>query len=355
MQAGNTMGLTDWVFLLGGMSLGLILGRRWFQSPSLPSWVPDQPNQLDQTPQKNLLGAETSLSPEANELEISEPDLRAQLRKTELAYYMAAELCQFQSGFLARASHELRSPINNVISLHQLILADLCETPEEERDFIAQASVAAQRMLSTLDELITVSKVRHGRIELEMQPVNMQLLLEDVYRVTHLQVQNRNLRLEVQDPPPDLYVLADLPRLRQVLISLIEGAIAAMGEGWIRVTVSSNPDRGLAEIVVADDRPEVAWSEALDLLKSPKNNDLDSSKEILKAQIPSIEDARAFEAQLTHTPLPSGLVLLVNRAAMETMNGSLTLIPHPTAEKGYGLCCSIPLLDPEAALAELED
>ena len=62
----------------------------------------------------------------------------------QIAYRQLLALERFKSGFLARTSHELRSPINTIVSLHQLILEDLCEGPEEEKEFIEQSKNAAQ-------------------------------------------------------------------------------------------------------------------------------------------------------------------------------------------------------------------
>ncbi|GBF84663.1 histidine kinase dimerization/phospho-acceptor domain-containing protein [Aphanothece sacrum] len=65
--------------------------------------------------------------------------LKQELEQTKLAYQMAVQLSQFKSGFLAKTSHELRSPLSTLMGLHQLILSDLCENHEEEREFIEQA------------------------------------------------------------------------------------------------------------------------------------------------------------------------------------------------------------------------
>jgi signal transduction histidine kinase len=84
---------------------------------------------------------------------------------------MAKEMSQFKAGFLARTSHELRSPLSSLIGLHQLILADLCDSPEEAREFVAQANASALKMVKLLDEVIAVSKTEHGTNRLELRSV----------------------------------------------------------------------------------------------------------------------------------------------------------------------------------------
>src|SRR5688572_4119363 len=86
------------------------------------------------------------------------------LETLQLAYDRLQHQAQQQAAFLGTASHELRSPINQIISLHQLILEDLCESPAEEREFIAQANQAIQTVLKNLDLLITLSKFDIGAL-----------------------------------------------------------------------------------------------------------------------------------------------------------------------------------------------
>ncbi|HBE52947.1 MAG TPA: sensor histidine kinase, partial [Cyanobacteria bacterium UBA11369] len=88
--------------------------------------------------------------------------LKEELLRTQLAYRMATEMCQFKAGFLARVSHELRSPINSLIGLQQLILSDLCEDPAEEREFVAQANASALRMVALLDAILNVARTEYG-------------------------------------------------------------------------------------------------------------------------------------------------------------------------------------------------
>jgi signal transduction histidine kinase len=321
------MGLIYLAVLLSGSGVGFLAGRFLFRS-----FPPDRTSEI---------AANLPM------LEEGKSALQAQLQQTELAYQMASELSQFQAGFLARTSHELRSPINSVISLHQLILNDLCEGPEEEREYLALASMAAQRMLAALDELITVSKVQHGRIDLEIQPINLQLVLDDVQRLTHLQAKNKNLRLEIAAPDPDIYVLTDPSRLRQVIVHLVDRAIAHLEDGSIRVTVEHAPAEGLAHVITTDDRPEENWAEAIDLLSSSPSSPAPLAKDAIAATLPPLEEAQSFNVQTTHTPLPSGLTLFAARALIEKMQGKLELIPNPMGDRGYALRCSIPLVELE--------
>lgn len=278
---------------------------------------------------------ETSIPPEIHAL-------REQLQLTQLAYQMAKEMEQFKAGFLARTSHELRSPINSVISLHQLILSDLCEDPAEEREFVAQANTSAQKMLSLLDQLIRVAKVTYGTEELRLKPLELDDVLMEVQQFTYLQARNRNLRLNIELPEPGVYVLADPNWLRQVLVSLLDMPISLMEEGSIRLTTHVDHQTNQVHIQIEDERPASFWSEPIDLLER-----LQTSK-----PLSSVEEANQMvRSQDFSAP---GLMLLIDQMLIEQMNGCLEILATPpmatssteepeTSSQVTRIQCSIPL------------
>jgi glucokinase len=254
--------------------------------------------------------------------EVGDLPLQQQLQQTQLAHRMAVELGQFKAGFLARTSHELRSPMNTIISLHQLILSDLCDSPQEERDFIAQAQTAAKKMLDLLDDLINVAKVDGGWIEMRLETVDLEELLQEVYMMTYLKAQNRNLKLLIDFPNVPIQVQADVRWLRQVLCNLIDTSINLMQEGQIRLTTQVDNDTKFVQIRIADQRPLETWWEPIDLLTTasttPLSESLDADAKEIWAIAQSISDHPS-----------SGLSLLINQALVQLMQGRLELIAVP--------------------------
>ncbi len=222
-------------------------------------------------------------------------------QQLELAYRSLLELSQFKAGFLARTSHELRSPLNGLIGAQQLILEDLCESPEEEREFLAQANESALKLVKLLDEVINVSKAEYGTGQLELQSVSVHEVFSNVFSLTHLFAENRNLRFQLVFPEPDLDVLADRKSLEQVLTSLISSAIATMQEGTLKLSAQSDPS--FVYIDLEDERPIAVWREAIDLLKQ--------------------------EAPPNLEPPSLGFSLLLNQSLMELMNGRLEFVKMP--------------------------
>lgn len=246
-------------------------------------------------------------------------DCETRLKALELAYRSAVEMSQFKAGFLARTSHEIRSPLNGLIGAQQLILADLCESPEEEREFIAQANESAMKMMNLIDEVIHVAKAEYGTGKLDLEALSLTSVFENVYRLTHLLAENRNLNFRLDLPYPDIYVMADRRSLEQALVSLIDGAIATMQEGKLRLSVQ--PSGQFAEILLEDERSIEAWREDLDLLQQ------DPKPPVFLNQKPSL-----------------GFGLLLSQRLVEVMNGTLELVKVPSqpGETVTQIQCKIP-------------
>ncbi len=253
---------------------------------------------------------------------LSDDAMRDRLERLTLAYHMALEMGQFKAGFLARTSHELRSPLNSIMSLQQLILTDLCDSPEEEREFVSQSYAASQKLLALLNDTTNVSKLEEGTITLHLEPLSLAEILSELDSLTHLQAMNRNLRLTLQQPSPDIQVMGDRRWLRQVLISLVSSAISSMDEGTIQVSVQEDATAGTAMIDIEDERSPVVWSEPVDLLSQSLpglNEDVSISKSI------NVED------DLSSGPSP-GLDLVITQIMMEKMNGALLMLSAPVIQ-----------------------
>ncbi len=258
--------------------------------------------------------------------------LKEKLKQAEVAYHMAAEMSQFKAGFLARISHELRSPLNSLIGLHQIILSDLCEDPAEEREFVAQAHTSALKMVALLDEILKVARTEYGTNQLEIQPVQLAQVLAQVYDLTHLQAANRNLRLQVMPADPEIYVMADHRWLRQVLVNLVDTPLKLMEEGNITVSVHPDAASGYVRILIEDERPASTWGDPVDLLRS----------------VPEID--KSADENFTLSP---GLTLLICQTLLELMKGCLEVlaVPSPGAKSNMTrIQCSIPLMIPQTPL-----
>ena len=278
------MNFDKWLYLGAGIGIGIGIGycKLFFQSIKSVS-IPRQ-----------------------NAPELPENQFLQELKQTQLAYYSAREMSQFQAVFLARTSHELRSPLSCIIGLHQLILADLCENPEEEREFIGQAHERSLKLLKLIDEILDVSKIESGRNKLDIQTLELSKLLEEVYNSTYLFAVNRNYTFILSRSDSEIRILADSRYLKQVLINLIDTTITQMETG--NIYLSSNlPSTGNCVNIWLDVPTDAVMTcEPIDLMKSenPTNQE--------------------------NIALSPGMKLAINQSLVELMAGKLEILSFPT-------------------------
>ncbi|MEM8807448.1 MAG: HAMP domain-containing sensor histidine kinase, partial [Cyanobacteria bacterium P01_G01_bin.38] len=267
------------------------------------------------------------LSAEANSTEIDsgetdhpgETELTGDAEQLRAAFYRLAMIEQFKRGFLARTAHELRSPINSLIGLHQLIVEDLCESPEEEREFVGQAKDAALKMLKMLDTLIGVSKLDVGREVPKLDTIPVLPFFKNIHELTRLQAANRNLRLEVQLPEPGLQICSDPDWLQSLMVGLIEDAIANTELGTIRLW--AEPHDGKVALYLQEDRPLADLQSDLGEIRYGEPVDI---------------------ANVDSMHLSTGLVLAAAKTNIVYLNGELTLEAKPDSAEQTLIRCLLP-------------
>lgn len=239
-----------------------------------------------------------------NEIE----ELKEELKQAQLAYQMAAQMSQFKAGFLARTSHELRSPLSSMIGLHQLILSDLCESPEEQKEFIAQAYHSALKLMKLIDEIVAVSKTEYGSNRLHLESLALAEIFTDINRLTHLQAANRNLQLQIVPPDDEITVFADRDRLIQLIFNLIDSGIALMNQGQIKLSTTKVTAETVT-LVIALESPITLWQEQAAVEANFEGKNLTEIRQLLQ-----------------EIGLSAHMKLLLSQTLLETMGGSLELL-----------------------------
>ena len=260
--------------------------------------------------------------------------LKAQLKQAQLQYQMEVQVNEFRAGFLARTAHELRAPLNGLIGLHQLILSDLCESPEEEKEFLSQANDSALKMVKLMDEIIHVSKAEYGSNPLDIQAIKLEEVFQEVHRLTTMQARNRSIRLQIDTSDPPIYVMADFSKLRQILLHLVDSSIALMKEGSLKIDTQVDSNAKTVQIRICIQSPHQVWSEPVDLLE-----EISAPDTVNRESLPPIPQ------------LSPGMKLLISQQLLEMMGGSLEVIPlasgNDDEESITQLQCSLPLTQPE--------
>jgi PAS domain S-box-containing protein len=142
-----------------------------------------------------------------------------------------------KSEFLAIVSHEIRTPINGVIGFAQ-ILADSPLSPEQ-REQVAIIKSSGQALEKLIADILDLSKIEAGKIEIESAPFGLHKCIEDVMAFFQLKARAASLALHAKiDPDVPAIVNSDEARLRQILTNLINNALKFTERGSVTVHVS---------------------------------------------------------------------------------------------------------------------
>lgn len=156
-----------------------------------------------------------------------------------------------KSLFLANMSHELRTPLNSIIGLSELTFEQAEEHEDRETAEIMQRVVNAGRhLLSLINDILDISRIESGRIELHTEVVHVQTLLDTIIHSMQPLAKANGNRLLLEIAPDVDSVCVDVTRLRQVVLNLIGNAIKFTRNGEVKVKVSSQHEQ--LQIVVAD-------------------------------------------------------------------------------------------------------
>ncbi len=152
----------------------------------------------------------------------------------------AQHLAQAKTNLLANVSHELRTPMNGVLGLTDLLLQS--ELSGEQREQLELLQRSGRSLVVLLNDLLDMSKVEAGKMELDPVDFDLRRLLEDLRALHHPVAHARGLTLalELTDLPPA--VRGDALRLRQVLNNLVNNAIKFTPRGSVTVAVRAAPE-----------------------------------------------------------------------------------------------------------------
>ncbi|MBU0729780.1 MAG: response regulator [Proteobacteria bacterium] len=186
--------------------------------------------------------------------------LREKTLLLERANRELRELDRLKSSFLANMSHELRTPMNSIIGYTDLLIdgVDGAINTEQEKS-LKKVGNNARHLLQLINDILDMSKIESGKIELDLRETNIKMLLETVASTLEAPIAQKGLTLEfaIDEHLPLLYV--DEDKVRQIILNLLSNAIKFTHKGVI--TISAKPSqRGIrpgeaplfVEICVAD-------------------------------------------------------------------------------------------------------
>ena len=168
-------------------------------------------------------------------------EAKAKLQKTveELhdAKIAAEEATRAKSSFLASMSHEIRTPLNGIIGIAELGLMDKELNPLQAERFL-DIKNSGQNLLEIINDILDISKIEAGKLELEEAEFSMRELLDKVFKIIHVFAQDKDVELVVDmDPQVPDRIIGDQLRIRQVLTNLLNNAVKFTDKGYVKLQI----------------------------------------------------------------------------------------------------------------------
>jgi len=157
-----------------------------------------------------------------------------------------------KSEFLANMSHELRTPLNAVIGFSEVLLQRMFGALNDKQDeYLKDIYASGQHLLSLINDILDLSKIEAGRMELVSAPFHLPSALENAVTLVRARAARHGIALELDVDPGLGELVGDERKVKQVLLNLLSNAVKFTPEGG-RISLKASRRDGAVEISVTD-------------------------------------------------------------------------------------------------------
>ena len=148
-----------------------------------------------------------------------------------------------KSVFLANMSHEIRTPMNAIMGLAGLLLEE--DLTPGQKDDVKTICKSGEALITIINDILDLSKIEAGKIELEFQPFDLRKCIEDAWELiaTNYSEKGLELKFSIEDSTPER-VIGDVSRLRQILVNLLNNAVKFTDKGEVVISVAGRRVEG---------------------------------------------------------------------------------------------------------------
>ncbi len=160
---------------------------------------------------------------------------------------------RLKSDFLATMSHELRTPLTSIVGYTDMLISGLAgEVSDKQRALLRSVLNSSDTLLNLINDLLDLTKVEAGKMDLSLEPVDLKAVVGDVLSVVGPKAREKNIEVSSLLPGALPPLLADASRLEQVLMNLVTNAVKFTPE-FGSVTIEGRPlSTGFVEVRVSD-------------------------------------------------------------------------------------------------------
>ncbi len=170
------------------------------------------------------------------------------------AIFATKEASKAKSDFLAKMSHDIRTPLNTIMAVNELMLSNA--SPETKRELLGDSNVSARILLSLIDDMLDLTRIESGKLELLRQPYGPSALFGETEKIWRLQAEKQNLQFDYhyENKIPGT-LIGDEAAIRKVVNNLLSNAVKYTKIGMISLDVGweiKDPDDTSLKITVMD-------------------------------------------------------------------------------------------------------